>query len=102
MATGGELVSTHMLKKLRVENWLLECQLLASITLPLGSTVCMYVLYVCVCVCACVRACVRACVCVYVCTYIYQELCVGVSKQKSVLYSPYKHKCSILGSYRTL
>ena len=46
MATGGELVSTHMPKKSRVENWLHkcrdECQLLASVTLPLGSTVYLY------------------------------------------------------------
>ena len=41
MATRGELVSTHMPKKSRVENWLHECQLLASITLPLGA---MYVM----------------------------------------------------------
>ena len=39
MATGGELVSTHMPKKSLVENWLFECQLLASVTLPLGGTV---------------------------------------------------------------
>ena len=39
MATRGELVSTHMPKKARVENWLHECQLLVSVTLPLGSTV---------------------------------------------------------------
>ena len=32
MATGGGLVSTHIPKKLRVENWLHKCQLL-----PLGS-----------------------------------------------------------------
>ena len=31
--------------------------------------------------------------------YIYKELCVGGSKQKKW---SYKHKCSILGSYRTL
>ena len=36
--------------------------------------------------------------------YIYIRILiyVGGSKQKSVLYSPYKHKCSILGSYKTL
>ena len=34
--------------------------------------------------------------------HIYKELCMGGSKQKSVLYLPYKHKCSIFGSYRTL
>ena len=39
MATCGELVSTHMPKKSRVENWLHERQLLASVTLPLGGTV---------------------------------------------------------------
>ena len=39
MATHDELVNTHMLKKSLVENWLHECQLLASIMLPLGSTV---------------------------------------------------------------
>ena len=39
MATCGEIVSTHMPKKSRVENWLHECQLLASVTLPLGGTV---------------------------------------------------------------
>ena len=39
MATCGELVSTHMPKKSWVEHWLHECQLLASVTLPLGSTV---------------------------------------------------------------
>ena len=42
MATGSELVSTHMPKKLRVENWLHECQLLASVMLPLGGTVYHY------------------------------------------------------------
>ena len=41
MATRGELVSTQMPKKSWVENWLHECQLLASVTLPLGSTVAM-------------------------------------------------------------
>ena len=30
--------------------------------------------------------------------YVYKELCVGGSKQKSVPYFPYKHRCSILGS----
>ena len=44
MATGGELVSTHMPKKSWVENWLHECQLLASVTLPLGGTVVQYLL----------------------------------------------------------
>ena len=39
VATRGELVSTHMPKKLRIENWLHECQLLVSVTLPLGGTV---------------------------------------------------------------
>ena len=39
MATRGKLVSTHMPKKLGVENWLHECQLLASVTLPLDGTV---------------------------------------------------------------
>ena len=39
VATSGELVITHMPKKSRVENWLHECQLLASVTLPLGGTV---------------------------------------------------------------
>ena len=33
--------------------------------------------------------------------YIYKELHVGGSKQKNILYLPYKHKCSIFGSYRT-
>ena len=33
MATGGELVSTHMPKKSWVKNWLHECQLLASVML---------------------------------------------------------------------
>ena len=44
MATGGELASAHMPKKLRVENWLHECQLLVSVTLPLGSTVAIIIL----------------------------------------------------------
>ena len=39
VATRGESVSTHMPKKSRVENWLHECKLFASVTLPLGSTV---------------------------------------------------------------
>ena len=39
VATRGELVSTHMPKKLRIENWLHKCQLLVSVTLPLGGTV---------------------------------------------------------------
>ena len=39
MATCGELVSTHIPKKSQVENWLHECQLLASVTLPLSGTV---------------------------------------------------------------
>ena len=39
MATGGKLVSTHMPKKSREKNWLLECQLLVSVTLPLDGTV---------------------------------------------------------------
>ena len=39
MDTHGELVSTHMPKKSQVENWLHECQLLASVMLPLGGTV---------------------------------------------------------------
>ena len=39
MATCGELVSTHMLKKSWVENWLHKCQLLVSVMLPLGGTV---------------------------------------------------------------
>ena len=39
MATGGELVSTQMPKKLQVENWLHEFQLLSSVTLHLGGTV---------------------------------------------------------------
>ena len=39
MATHGELVSTCMPKKSQVENWLHECQLLASVMLPLGGTV---------------------------------------------------------------
>ena len=38
--TCGELVSTHMPKKSRVKNWLHEYQLLVSVTLPLGGTVC--------------------------------------------------------------
>ena len=45
MATHGELVSTHMPKKLWVENWLHEYQLLASVTLPLGGTVVSYCLF---------------------------------------------------------
>ena len=39
MAIRGELVSTHMPKKLRFEIWLHECQLLTGVILPLGSTV---------------------------------------------------------------
>ena len=39
MATCGELVSSHIPKKSWVENWLHECQLLASVMLPLGGTV---------------------------------------------------------------
>ena len=39
MVTGGELVSAHMPKKSQLKNWLHECQLLASVTLPLDSTV---------------------------------------------------------------
>ena len=39
MATRGELVSTQIPKKLWVINWLRECQLLASVTLPLTDTV---------------------------------------------------------------
>ena len=40
MATRGELVSTHMLNKSQVKIWLHKCQLLMSVTLPLGGTVC--------------------------------------------------------------
>ena len=39
VATRCELVNTHMPKKSWVENWLDECQLLASVALPLGGTV---------------------------------------------------------------
>ena len=39
MATHGELASTHIPKKSLVENWLHECQLFASVMLPLGGTV---------------------------------------------------------------
>ena len=39
VATHGEIVSTHMPKKMWVKNWLHECQLLASVPLPLGGTV---------------------------------------------------------------
>ena len=39
MATCGELVSTHMPKKSRVKNWLHECQLFTSVTLPLGRCI---------------------------------------------------------------
>ena len=39
VATHGELVTSHMPKKSQVENWLHKCQLLVSVTLPLGGTV---------------------------------------------------------------
>ena len=46
MATHGELVSTHMPKKLLLENWLHEYRLLASVTLPLGGTVYQFLHFV--------------------------------------------------------
>ena len=39
LACHGELINTHMPKKLWVKNRLHECQLLVSVTLPLGGTV---------------------------------------------------------------
>ena len=45
MATHGGLVSTHMPKKSWVKNWLHECQLLASVMLPLSSTVTLTLVY---------------------------------------------------------
>ena len=50
MATRGEFISIHMPKKSLVKNWQYECQLLASVMLPLGGTVCMYVILDCMCV----------------------------------------------------
>ena len=38
---------------------------------------------------------------IHIYIYIYKEFCVGVSKQKTVLYSPYARNSSILSSYRT-